>query len=773
MQRDHNKPQITDLLGKWIAQYHWWFISGVMAFVLFSAFGLQYLELRTDSRIWFGPNNPQLQAFNKLESTYTKINNVFIGIAPRDGNIFTRNTLAAIEELTEAAWKIPFSSRVDSITNFQNTRADGDNLVIENLVSDAMSLTDEALNKIRATALREPILINRILSEKGDVASININVVLPEESPKETRNVTKFSRDLIDVIQQKYPDVDFHLTGSIPFDNAFGEATEDDMGTLIPIMLVTLALVMWWLLRSLSGMIATMLVIIMSTLTAMGLAGWLGLSLNPASGIAPTIILTLAVADSIHILITMLQNLRHGQTKQQAILNSLRINMQPVFITSATTAIGFLSMNFSDAPPFHDLGNIVAMGVISAWIYSIIFLPSMIAVLPMKLCKSKNKESRIMDNCADFVINNQKKILLGSLIIIGLLVTGIPRIDLNDNFIEYLDESYDIRKASDFVQKNLTGMDAIEYSLEATEPGGINDPEYLKTIERFSDWYKQQPHVVHVNSIVEIIKRLNKNIHNDDETYFRIPEDRNLAAQYMLLYEMSLPYGLDLNNRINIDKSASRMTVILKDVSSKEMRQLDKMAGDWLRENAPASMLTVGSGLSVMFAHVSERNINTMLTGSLLALILISALLIVALRSLKFGLISLIPNLAPAFIAFGIWGYLVGTVGLASAVLIALTLGIVVDDTVHFLSKYLRASQESGMDAREATRYTFQTVGTAMWVTTVVLVAGFGTLATSGYKVNADMGLLSSATIIIALLLDFMFLPAMLMYIDRKKIKPT
>lgn len=764
---------MADLLGKWIAQYHWWFISGVVSFVIFSAFGLQYLELRTDSRIWFGPDNPQLIAFNKLENTYTKINNVFIVIAPHDGNIFTRNTLTAIEELTTAAWQIPFSNRVDSITNFQNTHAEKDDLVVEDLVLDARSLIDEDLHRIRNIALSEPILVNRLLSKKGDVASININVLLPGKSAKETRDVTDFARDLIKTIQQKNPDIDFLLTGSIPFDNAFGEATENDLSTLIPIMLLTLALVMWWLLRSLSGTIVTMLVIIMSTLTAMGLAGWLGLSLNPASGIAPTIILTLAIADSIHILATMLQNLNDGQTKQNAILNSLRVNMQPVFITSVTTAIGFLSMNFSDAPPFHDLGNMVAMGVIAAWIYSIIFLPSMIAVLPIRPYKSRDKKTHIMDICADFVINNQKKILLGSLIIIGLTVTGIPRIDLNDNFIEYLDESYDIRKASDFVQKNLTGMDAIEYSLEATTSGGINDPAYLTTIERFSDWYMQQPHVVHVNSIAEIIKRLNKNMHNDDENYFKIPEDRNLTAQYMLLYEMSLPYGLDLNNRINIDKSASRVTVILKNVTSKEMRQLDEMARNWLRKNAPASMLTVGSGLSVMFAHVSERNINAMLTGSLLALILISALLVIALRSLKFGLVSLIPNLVPAFIAFGIWGYLVGTVGLASAVLIALTLGIVVDDTVHFLSKYLRARRESNLDAKEATRYAFQTVGTAMWVTTVVLVAGFSILATSGYKVNADMGLLSAVTIIIALLLDFLFLPAMLIYLDRNKIKST
>lgn len=765
------KPHISDKLGVWIINFRWWFIAGILIFVSISAFGLQFLELKTDSRIWFGKNNPQLQALNELENTYTKINNVFIAIEPENGDVFTQRTLSAIEELTTASWQIPYSNRVDSITNFQHTYAEEDDLIVENLFSGEEILPKNKLDRIRKIALNDPSLVDRLISSKGNVTAININIVLPGKSHKETRETTYFVRNLLDNARQKYPDINFYLTGGIPFDNAFGEATEHDLSTLMPIMLLTLALVMWWLLRSLAAMIATMLVIIMSCITAMGLAGWLGIALNPASGIAPTIILTLAIADSIHILVTMLRNMQQGQTKQQAITGSLRINMHPVFITSTTTAIGFLSMNFSDAPPFHDLGNIVAIGVMAAWLFSIVFLPSIIAILPIRLSKPKEANSHLIDMCADFVISNQKNIFIGTIIAIILLVTGIPKIDLDDNFMKYLDESYEIRRASDFVQQNLTGMDSIEYSLSAGTPGGINHPEYMNTLEKFSEWYRNQPHVVHVNTVTEIIKRLNKNMHNDDESYYKIPENKNLAAQYMLLYEMSLPYGLDLNNQINIDKSATRVTVTLKDATAKELRNLDEKARNWLTENAPPSMFTYGSGLSVMFAHVSERNINSMLTGSLLALLLISVLLIIALKSFKFGLISLVPNLAPAFVAFGIWGYLVGKVGLAAAVLIALTLGIVVDDTVHFLSKYLRARRELSLNTNDAIRYTFHTVGTAMWVTTVVLVAGFSTLSTSGYKVNADMGILSALTIVLALLLDFLFLPTMLMYLDNKTIK--
>ena len=208
--------------------------------------------------------------------------------------------------------------------------------------------------------------------------------------------------------------------------------------------------------------------------------------------------------------------------------------------------------------------------------------------------------------------------------------------------------------------------------------------------------------------------------------------------------------------------------MFVADIASKEMRELDARAQAWLAENAPA-MAAPGTGLSLIFSYISESNINSMLLGSTLALVVISFILIFALRSFRIGLISLIPNLVPAAMAFGLWGYISGDVGLAIAVVVAMTLGIVVDDTVHFLSKYLRARRENGLDPFEATRYAFSTVGMALWVTSITLVAGFGALAFSGFKVNADMGLLSAVTIAMALIADFLFLPTLLMKLDTRR----
>jgi predicted RND superfamily exporter protein len=504
------------------------------------------------------------------------------------------------------------------------------------------------------------------------------------------------------------------------------------------------------------------------------LTGWLGISLTTGSGIAPTIILTLAVADSVHIMATVYQQMSLGIKKLDAVSESLRINLQPVFLTSITTAIGFLTMNYSDAPPFRDLGNIVAMGVVAAFFYSILFLPAILVLLPIKTRNLTVGPKDFCHSCnmlADFVISRRVPLFWSMTVVVAVLVSGMVRLELNDNFLQYFSRKYEIRTATDFMQENLRGWDIIEYSLNSGEAGGIHQPEYLSTVEKFARWYRKQPNVTFVSTITDTIKTLNQNMHGDDPDFYRIPDSRELAAQYLLLYELSLPFGLDLNNRINVDKSATRFIVFLKNSTARDQRTMDARAREWLKKNAPPYMFTYGSGLSIVWAHISKRNIESMLGASFGALVIISAILIMALRSFRLGFISLIPNLAPAFMAFGLWGMLVGQVGLALSVIVSLTLGIVVDDTIHFLTKYLRARREKNMDPVQAVRYAFNTVGTAMWVTSAALVAGFSVLTISGYNVNAQMGLLSAITISLALLLDFFLLPPLLLMMDRQSIK--
>jgi len=324
----------------------------------------------------------------------------------------------------------------------------------------------------------------------------------------------------------------------------------------------------------------------------------------------------------------------------------------------------------------------------------------------------------------------------------------------------------EFRTDTDFVVNNLTGLYWVDYSLDSSESGGISNPEFLSQMQRFSDWLLEQPEVMHVNTLTDIFKRVNKSMHADEPQWYKLPEQRDLAAQYLLLYEMSLPYGLDLNNQIDIDKRQTRLSATLETISTSNMLEFEARVDNWLSENAP-EIRTIGASPTVMFSHIGMRNIVSMLMGTAFALVAISFILVVFFRSFRYGLLSLVPNIAPAGMAFGVWALVDGEIGLGLSVVAAMTLGIVVDDTIHFMSKYLRARHEQGLDAAGAVKYAFSTVGIALWTTSVALVAGFMVISTSSFQLNAQMGVLVSAIIALALFVDFFLLPAMLIRFDR------
>jgi len=758
--------------AEWVVRWRWPVILGSLVVAFVFASGARYIGFSTDYRVFFSDQNPQLTAFDELQNVYTKDDNILIVVKPMEGEVFTPAVLSVVREMTEASWQTPFSTRVDSLTNFQHSYAIGDELIVEDLVEDDNPLDAAAIETIREVALTEPLLAQRTVSEDAKTTAISITLTLPQKDLTEVPRAMAHVRQFVDGYAGAHPELQFAITGNTALSNAFSEMSVSDMQTLVPLMYGALLIAMIAFLRSASGTFATVVVIGLSATTAMGIAGWSGVLLTPPSATAPTIIMTLAVADSIHVLSTMIKEMRHGASKRDAIIESLRINFDPIFLTSVTTVIGFLSLNFSDAPPFHDLGNMTAVGVTAAWIYSILLLPALMAVLPVRVRARLDRPpflERSMTNLADFVVRRRRPLLIGGIATVVGLGLLIPRIELNDQFVNYFDPSVQFRADTDFAMENLSGIYQFHYSLPAASSGGVSDPDYLERLDAFTTWYRQQTGVVHVSTLSDIMRRLNRNMHADDPAQYLLPQDRELAAQYLLLFEMSLPYGLDLNNQINVDKSATRLIVTLENTSTQQLRATARDAGDWLQANFPSAAESEATGPVVMFAYISQRNINSMLVGTGLAILLISAALIIALRDLKHGLISLIPNTMPAIIAFGVWSILVGEIGVAASIICAASLGIIVDDTVHFLSKYLRARREKNLSAEDAVRYAFETVGIALTVTSAVLIAGFAVLSMSDFLVNEVMGVMMALTIFCALVADFLVLPPLLIALDKRK----
>jgi predicted RND superfamily exporter protein len=768
---------IENHLGEWVVRRRWWVIAVMTPLIAVAAAGVPHIRISNDTRVFFAEENPDYQALKALEHTYSKEQSVLFVLAPKDGNVFTRTTLAALCELTEAGWHVPYSSHVASLTNFQHTRAEGEDLIVESLATDPNALSDEQLETVRRTALSETAIVHRLISPAGHVAGVYVGLVAPAERSQAVPEVAAYARRLADDFHARHPDIDVYLTGSVMIDQAFAQASRQDMRRLIPAAFVVMCVLVGISLGSFYGTVAAVVVTVLSMATALGLVGWLGVPLNAVSVGAPGLMLTLAIADNIHILTTLFHLVRQGLSKHEAVAKSMQINLKAIFLTNVTTILGFLTMNFSDAPPFRDMGNIVGMGVAIDLVNSVLLLPALMAVLPVAERPGRARAGDLMrhnaghwvdfDRLASFVIRRRRFLLTSMLVLVAVTGLGILGIELDDNFLTYFDDSFAFRRATDFLTKNLSGWDVIEYSLSSGQSGSITDPAYMTTVDRFANWYRQQPRVTFVATPIDTIKRLNRDMHGGDPNYYRIPEQRELAAQYLLLYELSLPFGQDLNSQIDVDHSATRFTVILQSLSANELCHMDAVARQWLAAHAPPHMATPGTGLSLIWARITRRNIGSMLFALVMEIVIIAGMMFMALRSVKFTLLFLVPNLVPPFIAFGIWGMTKGRVGLALSVVVAMTLGIIVDDTIHFFVKYFAARREQGLAPEQAVRYTFGTVGAAIIITTVVLVSGFLVMMLSHYRMSAEMGLMCALVIGLALLADLFLTPPLLMKFDR------
>ncbi|MEL6867420.1 MAG: efflux RND transporter permease subunit, partial [Bacteroidota bacterium] len=653
---------------------------------------------------------------------------------------------------------------------FQHTRAEGDDLFVEDLSYESASKSPEEIAAIKAIALKEPLLINRLINKEGSVTAINVTVKIPGKDLTEVPETMAFTRELVADFKEKHPQFEVHLSGMVAMNTAFFESSMNDSATLMPLMFLVVLIMVGALTRSVSATIATLAVIVLSIMTAAGAAGFMGIKLTPPSSVFPTIILTLAVADSIHILITMINKMKEGYGKKEAIVESMRLNFMPVLITSLTTVIGFLSMNFGDVPPFWDLGNITSAGMLGAFVYSVFTIPALMAILPLNVKAEAHYKGKttIYERLGLWVSNRPIATTVVSTAVI-VLMTGLAFQNVfNDEFVKYFDQSVTFRQDTDYISENLTGMYNVEYSIGAGESGGINNPAYLAKLDEFENWLYQQPEVVHVNTFAEIARRINKSMHGDEASYYKVPENREEAAQYLLLYEMSLPFGLDLNNQINVDKSETRVTVTTENLSSAKLIAFSDRVSHWLTENTPESMHTIGSSPTLMFSHLGFRQADSMLNGNIIALILISLVLMMALRNVKIGLLSVIPNVTPVAVGFGIWALFSGEINTGMVIVFGMTLGIIVDDTVHFLSKYLRGRKEQGLDAVGAVQYAFSSVGKALLTTTIVLMAGFFILGQSSFGMNSNMARISVIIMAAALIIDFFLLPALLILIDGK-----
>lgn len=750
----------------------------VALLVCISALGVLNLTFTSDFRAYFSDANPQLRAFEAMETRFSRQDSLFV-LVSSERSLFDAQTLDVIADLTDTGWRLPYVTRVDSLTNFQYTDVIDDDLLIDNFYTHSSEVMDDisdgsARNKpfaeLQAIATSDPDMLLKLVSADGRVTGINLTLNLPKaDSAAASEQAVEAARQWLAPYRSAYPGLRFDLGGSATSNVTMGEAIAQDISSLLIISFVVMLIIMLVLLRTFSGVMLVTALIGMSVLITMGLFGWLGYQLTPPTGFVPTAVMTIAVADTIHILVSYYFYLRSGEQREQALMNAMRLNFAPVFITSITTMVGVLALNTSDSPPYRDMGNMIALGVMIAWALTITFLPAILALLPAPARFGRQGQVMWADRLANAVIRHHKVLFVGMMAVVLGCASLVNRNVITERWHEFFDESFEVRQTIDRLDESLKGLHVLYFVADAERADGINDPEFLRQLDHFAQWLRQQPEVVYVTALSDTLKRLNQQLHGNNADWYRVPDRADAAAQYLLLYELSLPMGLGLDTTLTPDRSATRLSASLRRTDSAAIRDLENRSSEWAAANTPALNVRETTGLDVVFANLTHRNVSAMLEGTGLALIVISLLMIAALRSWQMGLISMVPNVFPALMAYGLWGVLQGHIDTATSVVACLSLGIVVDDTVHFLSKYNHARTTLGKNVEDAIRYAFHTVGVALLITSAILVGGFTVMEFSHFNPSRSMGLLLALTIAVALVIDFLLLPPLLLLADRRK----
>lgn len=754
-----------------LVQYRLAYALITLAIMMVGATQISDAEFNGDINVIFDSDDPYLLRSQELERTYETSQYLMLLVKPADGEVFSPGSLEQIRSLTQQATLLPYSIRVDSLTNFQHVSVDGDELSVAEALPYDTPITPGLASDVRAQTMAEDRIWGKLVSAKEDVAAVIVTLALPENRLDAVVEATDAAEKLRDELENQSKGTRLWISGDIAIERAMLDVTIDDMVRVVPLVLLTIFVLTGIFLRSATAVLATVGVVICSVVISVGLLVYLGFKVDPVTMMAPAIIMILAVLDSIHILTQYMFSLSSGKQPHAAMTQSLKENAKPVFWTSFTTAIGFLGLNFGDSPPFRDLGNMSAIGVMCAFLCTYTVLPALALIHTPSATPKPFLLSGLMRKVAESGKHISMPVLIIVFLIVAYLFIQIPKLNVNDDVTEYFDESLGIHAALQHSREHIQGVEYIAYSMDSNTPGGVNDPDFLNKVDAFSEWLRSQPEVESVDSYVSLIKSIHQAMNEDDPAFNKIPDQRDVIAQYMLLYELALPVGSGLSSDLSVDRSSLRLTVNLTAGDNSSLIGLERKADKWLEEHYPELQNRAVSQM-LMFAHLGNNIIYSMIDGSLVTFVLVTLMMVIGLQSWRYGLMSMLPNLCPPVVVYGVWSILVGEVNQAAAMTFSMCLGLVVDDTVHIVSKYLD-KRRSGLAPEEAVTSALVHSGTAVVITSITLSLGILLLSLSNFTVNVTLSYMLVWIIVVALLFDLIILPRLLVRFDSGKAANT
>jgi len=751
-----------------IIKLRWYIVVLIPLITIALGYQLKNAKFDGSYRIWFEKNSTTLNQYDAFKNTFGNDDSIIIVFHDENG-VFNKKALHVIERLTNKLWETKYIARVDSLTNYQYVHVaddDPDEILIENFIEDIDSLTPEQLKEKQKIALSEDLLVNRIISADAKTTMI-VGRLVPKAGS--TFGASRTIKGLVDsYIKEEHEKTayNFQLAGGPVVNMTFSGLGKHDAITFTPMALFIAMLLLWIILKKPSGMFLSILVVIFTFVIVLAVQVLLGYKLNNFTANMPIFVIAIGIADAMHLYWIYLIGRKKGMGNYEAIHYTVSKNFLPTFLTSATTAVGFASLAISVVVPVATLGIATATAAALAFVITILFVPAMIAIINPKIRASEIQEdeenqNKLAKRYAQFIINNDTKIILAGIIIFGSIGFGLTKVRVDSNTVRYFTEDVPFRQTVQYIEAKLTGPMAYEVVVDSKVRDGIKDPKFMKMVEKFSNEFKEKyPDVRHTSSLVDVVKKFSQVMGGKKE----IPQTQEMIAQYLLLYSLSLPQGMEINDKMDVDERFLRVTTSMNIVNTSLDLEMIKWAEQWWK-NTPYTAEV--NGQTIMFAHMQHDVTNTLVQSILLAIAVVSIMMLFIFKSIRMIPLFIIPNVLPIILVIGVMGWLGMTIDIGVAISGAIIIGVAVDDTIHFLVKYKEARLK-GYNFKDSLTYIMHYAGSAIIFTTIILSLAFIVFAFSQFVPNLNFGVVTAIALIIAVMVDLLMLPAILSKYDGK-----
>lgn len=737
----------------------------ISTLIITAAAAAVLLNLKIDNSVdvFFNKNGDRFINFEHWKDQFGTDEVVIVALETEDA--FTARNLSLISHLTHQFESLEHVDQVTSLTNVNTIIGRDQDFIIEHLIED-IPQGDDALAALKEAAVRDPLYVKNVVSSDGTVAAILVELEKYQGNDKDSRYKKKVILEIQDILRAAVPaDVSYHLTGSMAIEYFYAAYMQEDFKAFMPFLFLMIIAVMYFSFRSVKLVVLPLVAIMVSVACTMALLHLLGYSVNNVTTIIPPILMAIIIADSVHVIGEGMSR-RRIDGKEFFLEKTIQHLFFPCFLTSATTAFGFWSLTLSTIPPVRQLGIVVGCGVFFAFAVTFTFVPALAKLGGMfenhhvpDVDSQGSKFACLLKWIAMINVRYYKQIIFIGIGVVCISVWGASKIKAETSVIEYFKPSTPIYQATIFVEDRLSGVHTLNVSLRSTEENYFQSPTALNEIEEIAAFLYSIPEVDKVISVNDYIKEINQSFHNEDKTFYRLPDTQKMVAQYVLLYGRE-----DLEDFVDDSWQWATIRIRLKEHSTVKLEGVIAKIEHFLKKYEKPDLTVQVVGQTALEVESNNAVTEGQIQSLGMAMVVIFGMMFLVFRSFPVGLVSVPSNIFPILMNFGIMGFFGIRLDSATSMIAAVGIGIVVDDTIHFLYGFGEALKKTQTYV-EAVEVTFQERGKAIILTSVILFFGFGILSFSRFVPTAYFGMLTAILMLNALIADLFITPSLLLWL--------